>query len=254
MTCSVQFNNLFNPQIIRRQNSDRNRCGVRRAAAFPNAWKQNNMWREWGRFTMFSLRSVLRRSRRCRCSSARQRRRCGGLSCTQLMSCLPFNRMQLWIFPSQRDNKVSSGAENEAVVCSGRGHEACGCELNQFFVGGVCVWRGCISRDTSKLTIDRTLERRGELLGNTFFMCQKNLFSPETHLQPDSMRGLREGHYCRLLKVSYHVSPIIWNPKPSSLSTQRKRTRWQLTVQTFVPLVFLHIHPHKSTFVVLYEI
>lgn len=31
----------------------------------------------------------------------------------------PFNRMQLWTFPSQRDNEVSSGAENEAVVCPG---------------------------------------------------------------------------------------------------------------------------------------
>lgn len=47
----------------------------------------------------------------------------------------PFNRMQLWIFPSQRDNEVSSGAENEAVVCPG-GHGAGGSKLNQVFVGG----------------------------------------------------------------------------------------------------------------------
>lgn len=36
-----------------------------------------------------------------------------------LMHHVPPNRMQLWTFPSQRDNEVSSGAENEAVVCPG---------------------------------------------------------------------------------------------------------------------------------------
>lgn len=34
------------------------------------------------------------------------------------------NRMQLWTFPSQRDNEVSSGVENEAVVCPGGPVEA----------------------------------------------------------------------------------------------------------------------------------
>lgn len=43
-----------------------------------------------------------------------------GPSCSQSMHHLPFNRMQLWTFPSQRDNEVSRGAENEAVVCPGR--------------------------------------------------------------------------------------------------------------------------------------
>jgi len=43
--------------------------------------------------------------------------------------------MQLRIFPSQRDNEVSSGVENEAVVCPG-GHGTCGGKLNQVFVGG----------------------------------------------------------------------------------------------------------------------
>lgn len=55
---------------------------------------------------------------------------------------MPFNRMQLWTFPSQRDNEVSRGAENEAVVCPGRGggHGACGSRLNQVFVAG--AWSG----------------------------------------------------------------------------------------------------------------
>lgn len=85
----------------------------------------------------------------------------------------PFNRMQLWIFPSQRDNEVSSGAENEAVVCPG-GHGAGGSKLNQVFVE-----RGSISRDTAKPTIDRT---PGGLLGNTFYLCQKIVHFHLRHL------------------------------------------------------------------------
>lgn len=172
---------------------------------------------------MFSLRSVLRRSRRCPCSSARLHRRYGSPSCTQLMSSLPFNRMQLWIFPSQRDNKVSSGAKNEAVVCPGWGHEACGCELNQSFVGG--VWDGCISRDTSKLTVDRTLELRGELLGNTFFVCQKNLFSPETHLQPDSMRGSQRRSLLQIVESLVSCQPPSFEIQSRHLSALREKRR-----------------------------
>lgn len=67
---------------------------------------------------------------------------------------LPFNRMQLRIFPSQRDNEVSSSEENEAVVCLW-GHGASRSKLNQvFFFLREVGERIC--KDASELIIDRT--------------------------------------------------------------------------------------------------
>lgn len=51
--------------------------------------------------------------------------------------------MQLWTFPSQRDNEVSRGAENEAVVCPGRvGGMGLWKQTEPGLCGGHSVWEG----------------------------------------------------------------------------------------------------------------
>lgn len=112
----------------------------------------------WGRWrgnhrVLLAYHGVPRKRQRRRWSSVGPRWQLRGPSRSQLMHHLPFNRMQLWTFPSQRDNEVSSGAENEPVVCPGGSWG-----LWKQAEPGLCSgrgWReGGISRDTLVSTID----------------------------------------------------------------------------------------------------
>lgn len=104
---------------------------------------------------------------------------------------MPFNRMQLWTFPSQRDNEVSRGAENEAVVCPGRGggHGACGSRLNQVFVAGawsgegrvvVVRWGSGVRGSSREIPWVWTFDSEPRLPGYTSSLVPKDCpFSPE---------------------------------------------------------------------------
>lgn len=158
--------------------------------------------------TMFSLGTVLRKRKWYPWSSVCLCWRQRGPSCLPLMHHLPFNRMQLWIFPSQRDNEVSSSAENEAVVCPGGSWGP-----SKQAEPGLC--RGGASPEIPPSWL---LTEHQVLLGNTFYLCQKMLL-------PDSWWTQRKGHYCRLLKSLISCqSPSfgIQNDRPSTLKNKMK--------------------------------
>lgn len=141
---------------------------------------------------MFSLRAAVKKSRRCPCSSVGLRSRCTDLSRSRSIHRLPFNRMQLWIFPSQRDNEVSSGAQNETVVCPWVG----------VLEGGGGLWKQA----------EQGLCRRGaspESCEVTLFTCAKRLsiFSPETRYYLTVCRFLEKVVIGDCWKVSHHVNP-----------------------------------------------
>lgn len=172
---------------------------------------------EWSPFlTMFLSRTVLRERPGCPWSSVSPCWRQRGPSRSQLMHLLPFNRMQLWIFPSQRDNEVSSSAENESVVCP-RGHGACGSKLNQVFVGG------SISRDTSMLTVIGH-QRVARL---HFLPVPKDCpFSPEMCYYLTVCRFWEKVIIADCWKVSYHVVHCCLESK--TIISQHSRTKWSL--------------------------
>lgn len=97
--------------------------------------------------TMFSLRKVLRKRQRCRCSSVGPCCWQRGPSRSQLMQHLTECNSGLSLY---KETMRSAVVQRMRLLFVQGGHGACGSKLNQVFVGG------SISRDTSSLTIDRT--------------------------------------------------------------------------------------------------
>lgn len=141
------------------------------------------------------------------------------------MHHLPFNRMQLWIFPSQRDNEVSSGAENEAVVCPG---------------GSWGLWKQaepglCRGGASPEMPPSWLLIGHWGLLGNTFYLCQKIAHFHLRHVITWQFVASEKRSLLQIVEKSHIMSnPRHLESKSYRLSTLKNKmksvlsARWQM--------------------------
>lgn len=164
------------------------------------------------------------------------------------MHHLPFNRMQLWTFPSQRDNEVSSGAENEAVVCPG---------------GSWGLWKQaepglCRGGASPEIPPGWLLIGHQGLLGNTFYLCQKIVHFHLRRVITWQFVASEKRSLLQIVEKSHVMSiPVIWNPKLSSLNTQEQNevcSIGSLAGETFSSLLTLLTSSHSDCFVYCFSV